>query len=245
MQNPYANIYIYGFTATAAIILASSFYFYTGINEVSYLTYSGTETVTYYLDKYKYDLYFNGLIYCLSFGMAFLLVLGVILIPNTEQLQRRASASPYSAQLSSAPQVSSPLEQAEYSAPMESGTEIPNIAPNLGESSLSAPSTLGRNMEENSDEDVIYGTGNITDQSQSKFLLEHTDSAIKFLVRKELDGRPLNTAQEALYESWQKRGLYRSKLRTQVCELMGWEKIPNIAVNDIYDQIHAKLHLSK
>ncbi len=60
----YSNLYTIGFLATLGMMTFGMYYFYSGMGEVSYRTYSGFETVTYYLDKQKYDLYFNGLIYC-------------------------------------------------------------------------------------------------------------------------------------------------------------------------------------
>ena len=60
----YSNLYTIGFLATLGMMTFGMYYFYSGMGEVSYRTYSGFETVTYYLDKQKYDLYLNGLIYC-------------------------------------------------------------------------------------------------------------------------------------------------------------------------------------
>jgi hypothetical protein len=100
----YSNLYTIGFLATLGITTFGIYYFYSGMGKVSYRTYSGFETVTYYLDKQKYDLYFNGLIYCGCFALALLLLTAAILVPSQAQMQRRQSQTyPYGAQLSSAP----------------------------------------------------------------------------------------------------------------------------------------------
>ncbi|MEC7165935.1 MAG: hypothetical protein VXW41_09000, partial [SAR324 cluster bacterium] len=98
----YSNLYTIGFLATLGMMTFGMYYFYSGMGEVSYRTYSGFETVTYYLDKQKYDLYFNGLIYCGCFAFALLLLTAAILVPSPAQLQRRqAQTDPYGAQLGS------------------------------------------------------------------------------------------------------------------------------------------------
>ena len=107
----YSNLYTISFLATLGMMTFGMYYFYSGMGEVSYRTYSGFETVTYYLDKQKYDLYFNGLIYCSCFAFALLLLTAAILVPSPAQLQRRqAQTYPYGAQLGSAPMSQSAQE---------------------------------------------------------------------------------------------------------------------------------------
>ena len=109
------------------------YYFYSGMGEVSYRTYSGFETVTYYLDKQKYDLYFNGLIYCSCFAFALLLLTAAILVPSPAQLQRRqAQIYPYGAQLGSAPtNQPSPMGQAPQQAKDGDANNSPEASPQL------------------------------------------------------------------------------------------------------------------
>ena len=103
-NHTYSNLYTIGFLVTLGTMTFGIYYFYSGMGKVSYQTYSGFETVTYYLDKQKYDLYLNGLIYCGCFAFALLLLTAAILVPSPAQLQRRqAQTYPYGAQLGSAP----------------------------------------------------------------------------------------------------------------------------------------------
>lgn len=120
----YTNLYMVGFLATFGMVLFGVYYFYAGMGEVSYRTYSGFDTVTYYLDKQKYDLYLNGLVYCASFAAAMLLLTAAILVPSQAQLQRRqAQTHPYGTQLHStalnqpAPAVATPEQVAVKSEP--------------------------------------------------------------------------------------------------------------------------------
>jgi hypothetical protein len=109
------------------------YYFYSGMGKVSYQTYSGFETVTYYLDKQKYDLYFNGLIYCGCFAFAFLLLTAAILVPSPAQLQRRqAQTYPYGAQLGSAPMSqSAPVETVPQHARVSEANNSTEASPPL------------------------------------------------------------------------------------------------------------------
>ena len=93
------------------------------------------------------------------------------------------------------------------------------------------------NLAENDDSDVVYGTGRITDKAHRSFILTSPDSAVKFLMRKELDGRPLKSSQDEIYEGWQKRGLSRGKLRKHFLKIMDWDSVPEMEVSEIYNKL--------
>ena len=94
----------------------------------------------------------------------------------------------------------------------------------------------------NNDSDVVYGTGKITDSSHTSFILSNPDSAVKFLLRKELDGRPLKSSQEEIYEGWQKRGLSRGKLRKNFLKIMEWDSVPELEVIEIFNKLKDKVY---
>ena len=129
----YSNLYTIGFLVTLGTMTFGMYYFYSGLGKVSYQTYSGFETVTYYLDKQKYDLYFNGLIYCGCFAFALLLLTAAILVPSPAQLQRRqAQTYPYGAQLGSAPiSQSAPVDTTPQQARVSEATNSPESSPPL------------------------------------------------------------------------------------------------------------------
>ena len=89
----YLNLYLFsifgGFLATLVGIVIC----YSGMSEASFLVNKGMEITTYYLDKNRYDLYLFGLVYSITFGVALLLLLSVIVIPTKEQINKRTSES--------------------------------------------------------------------------------------------------------------------------------------------------------
>ena len=81
MPLQYLNIYIIFFVGSIVAVFAGVGLCYTGLSELEFNVYRGMELTTYFLDKNRYDLYLNGLVYCITFGAALLLLLAVILIP--------------------------------------------------------------------------------------------------------------------------------------------------------------------
>ena len=102
-------------------------------------------------------------------------------------------------------------------------------------------STLTGGIDDD-DSDVVYGTGRITDEAHKSFIISSPDSAVKFLMCKGLDGRPLESSQDEIYEAWQERGLSRGKLRKHILKIMEWESVPELEVNEIYNQVKDKAY---
>ena len=97
-------------------------------------------------------------------------------------------------------------------------------------------------VSDDNDSDVVYGTGRITDKAHRSYILASPDSAVKFLLRKELDGRPLKSSQDEIYEGWQKRGLSRGKLRKHFLKIMEWDSVPELEVNEIYNKLKDRVY---
>ena len=242
----YLNIYYFAIFGGLAATVGGIFICYTGMSETSYLVYRGMELTTYYLDKNRHDLYLNGLVYSITFGITFLLLLAVIVIPSPEQIQKRLAAtsfagSPGSTEISvpegETPDAedTSPLDGESIEIELEPDIESHEVEEEVEESAL----TGGIDDE---DSDVVYGTGRITDEAHKSFIISSPDSAIKFLMRKELDGRPLKSSEDEIYEAWQERGLSRGKLRKYILKIMEWENVPELEVNEIYNQVKDKAY---
>jgi len=92
----------------------------------------------------------------------------------------------------------------------------------------------GDNSEEN---DVVFGDGRIDQKSMSNFVANYPDSTLKFLMRKNLDGRPLPAGYEEIYSQWENRGLSRGRLKKYLFKLMEWENFPDIPVHDVVNKI--------
>ena len=91
----YTNLYIFSFLSFFGATALGTFYFYGGMGDVSFVVSNAHGSVTYYLDKNRYDVYLNGLIYCITFLIVAVLFLAVIVVPSMGQIQQRM-ASPYS-----------------------------------------------------------------------------------------------------------------------------------------------------
>jgi len=93
----------------------------------------------------------------------------------------------------------------------------------------------------NEDNDVVFGEGPILKNSISRFVSDYPDSAIKFLLRKNLDGRPLPMEYESIYQKWETRGLSRGELKKYLLKLMKWKEFPDIAVLEVLKKIREYL----
>ena len=100
--------------------------------------------------------------------------------------------------------------------------------------------TNGLKGEIEDDSDVVFGEGRIELQSMIKFVSDYPDSSIKFLLRKNLDGRPLPSGYEEIYISWENRGLSRSRLKKYLFKLMEWNDFPDIPVLDVVRKIRER-----
>ena len=243
----YLNIYVFAIFGGLAATVGGIFICYTGMSETSYLVYRGMELTTYYLDKSRHDLYLNGLVYSITFGIAFLLLLAVIVIPSPEQIQKRLAAtsfagSPESTEIS-VPEGETP--DAEDTSPLDGESIEIELEPDIESYEVDdeevEKSALTGGIDDE-DSDVVYGTGRITDEAHKSFIISSPDSAIKFLMRKELDGRPLKSSEDEIYEAWQERGLSRGKLRKHILKIMEWENVPELEVNEIYNQVKDKAY---
>jgi len=243
----YLNIYVFAIFGGLAVTVGGIFICYTGMSETSYLVYRGMELTTYYLDKNRHDLYLNGLVYSITFGIVFLLLLAVIVIPSPEQIQKRLAAtsfagSPESTEIS-VPEGETP--DAKDTSPLDGESIEIELEPDIesyevDEEEVEKSALTGGIDDE--DSDVVYGTGRITDEAHKSFIISSPDSAIKFLMRKELDGRPLKSSEDEIYEAWQERGLSRGKLRKHILKIMEWESVPELEVNEIYNQVKDKAY---
>ena len=249
----YLNLYLFSVFGGLAATVGGIVICYAGISETSYLVYRGMELTTYYLDKNSHDLYVNGLIYSITFGIAFLLLLAVIVVPSPGQIQKRMSTSQFAGASgagylgpsgASAPVEDSPAAVGETPAEEDEAFEI-ELEPEIeyfDEEEEEEEESVLSSLADDNDSDVVYGTGRITDKAHRSFILTSPDSAVKFLTRKELDGRPLKSSQDEIYDGWQKRGLSRGKLRKHFLKIMDWDSMPEMEVNEIYKKLKDKAY---
>ena len=241
----YLNLYVFAIFGGLAATVGGIMVCYSGMSETSYLVYRGMEITTYYLDKNRHDLYVNGMVYSITFGIAYLLLIAVIVIPSPEQIQKRLAVSPFTGENSTlgitAPAVETLVEEETPAADDES-LEI-ELEPDVESFEVDEEEESAQSSgPEEEDSDVVYGTGRITDQAHRSFIISSPDSAVKFLLRKELDGRPLKSSQDEIYNGWQERGLSRGKLRKHFLKIMEWDNVPELEVSEIYNQVKDKVY---
>ena len=91
------------------------------------------------------------------------------------------------------------------------------------------------------DTDVVFGSDIIRAPSMEKFLLQYPDSALKFLMRQNTDGKPLPSDIVLVHAGWEERGLSRNVLKKYLLELMQWSDFPDLPFQDFYQQIRNRI----
>ena len=91
--------------------------------------------------------------------------------------------------------------------------------------------------EDDVDNDVVFGDGQIDSKSINRFVKNFPDSAIKFMFRKNLDGRNLPVEYEEIYINWEKRGLSRGRLKKYLFKMMKWDNFPDIPILEVVQRI--------
>ena len=91
------------------------------------------------------------------------------------------------------------------------------------------------------DTDVVFGSDIIRVASMEKFLLQYPESALKFLMRQNIDGKPLPSDIVLVHAGWEERGLSRNVLKKYVLELMQWSDFPDLPFQDFYLQIRNRI----
>ena len=127
-------------------------------------------------------------------------------------------------------------EESEESTPGKSAVSTASLFEGIDdeEHELEEEGLQGDNSEEN---DVVFGDGRIDQKSMSNFVAHYPDSTLKFLMRKNLDGRPLPVGYEEIYSQWENRGLSRGRLKKYLFKLMEWKNFPDIPVHDVVNNI--------
>lgn len=91
------------------------------------------------------------------------------------------------------------------------------------------------------EDDVVYGTGRVTDDAIWEFVQSYPDSAVKFLYRKTLDNKPLAPADEDIYRKWEGRGMARAKVRQIVLDIMQWKSLPDDFPHNIWRELRDQI----
>ena len=90
--------------------------------------------------------------------------------------------------------------------------------------------------------DVVFGGEKISKSALEKFIRQYPDSTLRFLLRRSLDGRPLSAEIEAIYYSWENRGLSRGRLKKYLLKLMEWPEVPDLPILDLLQSLKDRIY---
>ena len=90
--------------------------------------------------------------------------------------------------------------------------------------------------------DVVFGGEKITQDALEKFIREFPDSAIRFLLKRSLDGKPLSLDIESVHFSWEKRGMSRARLKKILLKLMEWQEVPDLPILDLLKILKERIY---
>lgn len=100
----------------------------------------------------------------------------------------------------------------------------------------------GLRQVDSEETDVVFGGEKITPSAVEKFIRQYPDSTLRFLFRSSLDGRPLSAEIEAIYYSWEKRGLSRGLLKKYLLKLMEWQEVPDLPILDLLQSLRDRIY---
>ena len=100
----------------------------------------------------------------------------------------------------------------------------------------------GLQQVDSEESDVVFGGKEITQASMEKFVHQYPESTLRYLLRRNLDGRPLPTEIVAVHSNWEDRGLLRERLKKYILKLMEWQKVPDMPALDLLQNLRDHLY---
>ncbi|OGG95330.1 MAG: hypothetical protein A2527_07355 [Candidatus Lambdaproteobacteria bacterium RIFOXYD2_FULL_50_16] len=237
------------------LALLASLHFFSEMNDNYVLIARGYDPYQQVTDNYRFHRSKKGLIFSVSFLISATSFLVMVLLPNEEAKRvkpvRKAAPVPEG--------VTPPKAQSEstISSPMQGGVDDKDE--DLETTALPEPRSRSRERESvieaieeldledvefegevditEGEDDVVYGSGEITAAALIDFVHKYPDSSLKFLFRRKLDGKPLSAEEEDIYAAWEARSLTRGKIKRYILQLMDWEEMPKEPLYEIWKKI--------
>jgi len=246
------------FMATLLLVIGLAFvaslHFFNEMNSKYILVSNGMHPFERITNNYKYDSNRKALIFSVAFLISSTSFFIMVLLPNEEKQVRRKKEVP-------APEPAQrPVEKSSES-PISGPAPTDPTAEGDGETAAPPPSQAAKeaakeeamdNIEvldledvdldsemdiTEGEDDVVYGNGEITAAALIDFVHKYPDSALKFLYRRKLDGKPLAQEEEDIYEHWEERAMSRGKIKRYILQLMEWEEIPKEPLYQIWKKM--------
>lgn len=255
-KNSSSTAFLVVLFATVVILAFGALHFLSEMNSKYVLIQNGMTPKAHVLDHYKYQSNKKGLIFSLTFMVSGLCFMIMILLPSEREVpvHRRSDVPqpvhPAEGESSISAVVEADSAQAipEKASSEEQSTYMEDRMAPKGKEEAIPEDDLIAELEEiveeeiddyesrvmEGDDDVVYGTGPITYRGIMDFVHRFPDSALKFLFRKQLDGKMLSSAEEDIYESWEKRGMSRGKVKAYIYNLMSWKAFPKRPLYEIW-----------
>lgn len=230
--------------------------FLTQMNSNYILMQRGTQPVKHVLNHYKYSQNKKGVIFSLTLLVVSTSLMIMIALPSEEKRRpeaKRAAPQPLRKEREDS-SISAVIEPAREERPAE--TLVPPAAapPPQVEKEVTPttpPVEIIEHVEEISaeldevtegEDDVVYGTGPISDAAIMHFVHKFPDSALKFLFRKQLDGKALTNVEEQIYNDWENRHLTRGKVKGYILTLMDWKEFPKKPLYETWREIRDHIY---
>ncbi len=231
------------------VLAVSAFTFFSGMDSSYILIQKGTTPVRHVLDNYAYMQNKRGFIFALTFLVSALSFFIMILLPSDDSVAvSKVSAAPEPARRQEREDTG--ISAVVESAPVEQKVEEPGAVKIVSKPDEAASEPLIETAEiddtldaevmdevKEGEDDVVYGSGPISDAAIIHFVHKFPDSALKFLYRKQLDGKALTNTEEEIYQQWEQRQMTRGKVKSYITTLMDWKELPKKPLYEIWKEI--------
>ncbi|NQU65196.1 MAG: hypothetical protein HQ517_13065 [SAR324 cluster bacterium] len=226
----------------------STFTFLSGMDNSYILIQKGTIPVRYIIDHYSFLQNKKGFIFSLTFLFSAVSFFIMIVLPSEEttSISKVSSApEPVGRPLREDSGISAVVEQIPVDAKAEESGAVRIVSEKeeTHESIIDAMAldeTLDAEVFEEvkeGEDDVVYGTGPISDAAIIHFVNKFPDSALKFLYRKQLDGKALTSTEDEIYLSWEQRQMTRGKIKSYIKALLDWKELPKRPLYEIWKEL--------
>lgn len=227
------------------LLFFGAFNFLNGMNSSYILIQRGIEPVHHITNNYSYYQNLKGFVFSSTFLIAGICFLVMILLPSERKKSKQASGVPQ-------PVYQQPVEDTQISAVIEpdavpvadvqeESVEIPAVIDPVEIEDIDVMEEVIDDMDSSADDededDVVYGAGPISSTAIVKFVHKFPDSALKFLYRKQLDGKILGRADEDIYREWEQRGMSRGIVKKYMLTLMDWKTFPKKPLYEIWKML--------
>ncbi len=219
--------------------------FFSGFNSSFVLLENGPSPMRHIVDNYGYYQNIKGLVYSATFLVAGVCFLVMILLPSDRvrsALQAQEPPQPVyptseESSISAPIQKKEPETEPQQVISLEKEGEEVETENEIDIDLIEEPDEIVEVIDTNvmeGDDDVVYGSKQITNAAIIDFVHRFPDSALKFLYRKQLDGKILTRAEEDIYREWENRGMTRAKVKKYIYTLMEWKTPPKKPLYEIW-----------